>query len=371
MPGLKQPALGITATALVIVLSLVFISSFDWTTFSGWVSYSLICTIPISIVISVFWKLKYPTFAAKRSQPLRGFLFLMLALVVGLVVGALHFFTLGGSVSPPTIVLLHYIIVSVVVTFWICIMWGGWPFVLMSNSLVAGFTLLGSSYVVNYVLFQIFFSYEFMRSNSLYHENLDPHGMFNAWGATVFYLVGLSSMFLLIHFDLWPLNRVDALVKQPVLGLVWTVIALALGAVFFTVGTRALGMDVQMFMVKVPVPFIFGSIVVLNMLRGSLFSRFTQPLKGIYSTISAGIIGTLLALAYGTFTSTVTGPLSSGPPNYDSEIWLASALLAVTFPFLGFYGDLFQMWPLAGLGDAKAVRDAREQGGDEGRELQP
>jgi hypothetical protein len=36
-----------------------------------------------------------------------------------------------------------------------------------------------------------------------------------------------------------------------------------------------------------------------------------------------------------------------GPPTYDFEIWLASALLSVTFPLLIFYAEFFQFWPLS------------------------
>jgi hypothetical protein len=41
----------------------------------------------------------------------------------------------------------------------------------------------------------------------------------------------------------------------------------------------------------------------------------------------------------------VTGRLHSGPPSYDFEIWLASALLAVTFPFLIISAVFFDFWP--------------------------
>ncbi len=36
------------------------------------------------------------------------------------------------------------------------------------------------------------------------------------------------------------------------------------------------------------------------------------------------------------------------PPAYSFEVWLASALLAVTFPFLVIFAELFQFWPLSG-----------------------
>jgi uncharacterized membrane protein len=74
----------------------------------------------------------------------------------------------------------------------------------------------------------------------------------------------------------------------------------------------------------------------------------------MYSALAAAVIGTVLALIYGALASTVTGVVLSGPPAYDFEVWVASALLAVTFPFLAFYADFFQMWPL--------TRDRRSHG---------
>ena len=37
------------------------------------------------------------------------------------------------------------------------------------------------------------------------------------------------------------------------------------------------------FLVTVPVPFIFGSVVLLNMLQHSLFAGRAQPVKGVLS----------------------------------------------------------------------------------------
>jgi len=207
--------------------------------------------------------------------------------------------------------------------------------------------MLPACYVVNYLLFRVFFDYGFMQGAPVYVASLDPHGMFNAWSALVFYLAALGPMFLLLHFDLWPLTKFPAVMQQPVLGIVWTIIALALGGLAFYVGIGILGMDPVAFMVRVPVPFIFGTIVVLNMVQGSLFAELTQPVKGVVSFIAAVVIGTALAQMYLALMPLVTGELKAGPPAYDQEIWLASALLSVTFPFLIFHAEYFKLWPLA------------------------
>jgi hypothetical protein len=343
---LKQPVTGVVATAIAVALSLGFISLFDFPAFSGWVSYALMCVIPMEIVIGVTWACKVPGFA-QRSQPLKGLLLALLLPVAGAIFGATYFYVAGGGIGPPTPMLAMCTIVSVIVAFWMTIMWGGWPFtVLIKDTMLAGLVLLAACYAVNYLLFRIFFSYEFMKDAPVYVASLDPHGMFNAWDALVFCMAALSVMFLMLHLDLWPLTTSPALMKQPVLGLVWTLIALVVGGAVFYAGVYLLGTDVVAFMVKVPVAFIFGTIVMLNMMQASVFQKMTQPLKGLLSAAAAAVVGTALSLLYGALAPVLTGRLTAGPPGYDFERWLASALLAVTFPLLVLYAEFFKFWPL-------------------------
>src|SRR5206468_12358034 len=126
----------------------------------------------------------------------------------------------------------------------------------------------------------------------------------------------------------------------------WTAMALVIGSVAFYTGVKIGGMDVMAFLIRVPVPFIFGTIIVLNMLRGSLFAKRTQPVKGVLNAIAAALIGTTLAQVYGALAPNMTGTFNAGPPTYDFEVWLASSLLSVTFPFLIFYAEFFKFWPL-------------------------
>jgi hypothetical protein len=69
---LKQPAVGIAATALIIALSLGFISLFSFSTFTGWVAYYLLCVIPIQIVIAVTWGASIPLLRPMSASPSRG-----------------------------------------------------------------------------------------------------------------------------------------------------------------------------------------------------------------------------------------------------------------------------------------------------------
>jgi hypothetical protein len=344
--NLRQPVLGIAASVFIIIVSMVVISLFDFPTFAGWVSYGLICIIPMEIVIGITWGTNHPRFAASQAQPVRGMLLVLTTFVVGVIVGVVHFYTVGGGVSPPNPVVIQCLIVSVVVAFWLVVMWGGWPFSLIKSPLASGLVLLVACYVVNYALFQVLFNYAFLEGAPVYVPAIDPGGLFNGGNMVVFYVTFIAIMFLFLHFDLWPMTTQPGIMAQPVLGIVWTIICVVLGAGVFFLGIGPFGMDPQVFNVVVPIPFIFGTIIVLNMLHNSTFGKLAQPLRGVLNTVAAAVVGTALAMVYNALSGTVTGELGSGPPGYEYEIWIASALLAVTFPFLIFFAEFFKMWPL-------------------------
>jgi hypothetical protein len=346
--GLKQPVLGVAAAIAVMMVSVVFISLFDFSTFGSWVAFLMTCIIPMEITIGVAWGTNQPRFAARQKQPVRGILQAALTVAAGMVVAPVYLSLAGGNVTPPGPVPSHAIIGSVIVTFWATIIFGGWPFkAVIKNEIAAGLATLVSAYVINLLLFRLLFDYGFMRDAPVYEPSLDPHGVFTALNVLVFYVTFISIMFLMLSFDLWPLTKFPAVMQQPVLGIVWTAICLALGGLVFWIGVHVIQMDIMVFLVTVPIPFIFGTIIVLNMLQNTLASRLTQPAKGIANAALVAIIGSALAQFYRQVSRVVTGTLHSGPPTYDMEIWLASALLAVTFPLLIFFAEFFKFWPLA------------------------
>jgi len=361
LSGLKQPLLGILATTLIMVISLGFIALFDFPSFSGWIATFLLCLIPMEIVMGVTWGMKQPRFAAERSQPVRGILFSLIALVAGAIVALAHWTGVGTSVNPPTPIFTQCMIASVVIMFWMAIIMGGWPFTgLIKNPIGVGVAMMVGCYVINYILFRIFFNYDFLKGAPVYVPAQDPHGLFSGWACCVFYVTAITPLFMFLCFDLWPFTKFPSLMKQPTLGIVWTLVSLVMGGAAMYIGVNGMGIDQVAFMVSVPIPVIFGVIFVLNMLQGSLFAKFTQPLKGVLNLGSAIILGNLFAFIYRSLAGSVTGKLNVGPPSYESEIWLASALLSVTFPFLVAYADFFTMWPLQ---RAKAERVMETAGG--------
>ena len=121
-------------------------------------------------------------------------------------------------------------------------------------------------------------------------------------------------------------------------------------------------MDVVAFQVTVPIPFIFGTIFVLNMLQGSLFAKFTQPLKGVLNTVAAAVIGSAAGLMYRALAATVTGKLDAGPPAYQIGNLAGFGLASRHVPVPGGLRGLFHHV-------AAATRQGRASDGNRGRAL--
>ncbi|MEI6362484.1 MAG: hypothetical protein WCP95_10150 [Actinomycetes bacterium] len=342
----RQPLLGIIAAASVIVISLVFISVLDWPTFRDWVSFYLMCTIPFAFVVGAFWHAEQPAAIGRLRQPVKGLAYLAVALAVGAVVAIVLLQTVGGGVTPPTPMVTQCVIISVPFSFWLTVMWGGWPFTLIRNRVLGGATLLVTVYVIAALVFETLFNYDFLKDTPVYVESVDPQGPFDAWTVLVFIVTCMAAAFLMLNFELWPLTRRPKLMAQPVLGIVWTASVVVIGGAVTYLGLHVAGMAAPTYLTTVPVPFLFGSIVVLITLEGSLYAGLKQPLRGLASAATAAVVGIALAKLYVGLSGLLSGEVPPGAPGFEGEIWLASALLAVTFPFLAFHADFFGKWPL-------------------------
>src|SRR6476619_6482977 len=146
-----------------MVLSLVLISRFSFELFSGWVSFGLMCLIPAQIAAVALWKGKHPLWAVKQPQPLKGLLLIAITGLVGTIVVLVYHRIVGGGLGPSPM-LVQCTVVSVVVMFWLAIMWDGWPFTsVIRNPVAAGLVTIAVSYALNLLLFRVLFSFEFMK----------------------------------------------------------------------------------------------------------------------------------------------------------------------------------------------------------------
>lgn len=353
---LRQPWLGLGATVLTIGLALVVIAPWSYATLAGVVADVTMCAIPFMVVVAGFWKGREPHPVALLGQPWRGLGLLGLAAPVAGVTWAVLSATFGGG-RGDTPFLAFAIILSIVVTFWLDVAWGGWPFSLVRSRLLGGIVLIVSAYLITAVLWHNL-DFSFFAGQSFY-PGMDPSGPVPAWDGLVAGVTCLATIFLFLHLELWPFTRFPRIMRQPALGLVWSAVLLGIGIPVYLAGTRMTGLSPDTFLVTVPVPFMFGTVVVLTMFQGSLTRRLTGLTRGVASAVLAAAIGTVLARLFALLQPVLTQDVPASSP-LDQHLWLASALLAVTFPLMAMHHDLFQLWPFAEPGDAATGEDGQD-----------
>jgi hypothetical protein len=343
-----QPALGIAATGIVIAISLGYITLWDFATFNAWVAFFALSFIPFEVVTGVIWG-GNPPFAARLRQPIKGLVLLLVTLAVGAVVSQLVYRTLGASQGAPGPMLAFFSICVIVTTFFWTIALGGWPFTaIIRNPLAAGLVAWLGCYAAGFAIYWVCCDFTYLEGAPVYVASADPKGLFAAWNVVVYYMAALTILFAWLCFDLWPLTNDPALMKQPSLGIVLVGASLMAGYALYYAGVYVMTIQNVEFLLRVPVAFIFGTILVLNMCQNGLF-KTAQPGKGLMNIAFSAVVGSVLMIVYQQLQPMLSGPLPSGPPPFQREqfqVWTANAMLAVTFPFLVFYAAYFNFWPL-------------------------
>jgi hypothetical protein len=234
---------------------------------------------------------------------------------------------------------------TVVVSFWYAACWQCWPVSLFTQNPVAiGASMLVVAYVGAYLLFQWLFDFSFLRGMPVYYADIDPQGIFFAWTPLVMGVTTVSVILSLVLFDFWPVGKIT----DPSLRVIASsllVVTVAYGIYFLCI--TLMGMDQVRFLVIVPVSFIFGVFLPLNLLQGSMFPEMKQPGKGMLLVAVCAIAAVVLQNIYLALGPVVSGPLAPGVEgHYQEELWLASALLGITFPIIVVQTDYLNFWPL-------------------------
>ena len=341
---MKQPLLGLVTLFLVIIITLGIVSLFEETTFSTWVAFLFMCCVPAQIVFALVWHCSLPAAANNMTQPLKGIFLTVLTAITGMALAILTYYLVGKGhgVTP---MLLMYTILSVVVTFWYAVLWQCWPVTLFSkNPLIIGSSVLLVAYFGAYVIFEIFFNFAFLQGTPVYFPDADPGGLFMAWIPMSFLITTVAMILTLVLFDFWPV----AGISNPCLKVLSaTVIVMILACIIYYLAISVAGMDRIRYMALVPVSYIFGIFLPLNLLQGTLFTQLKQPVKGLALAIFCAFAALFLQEIYLLLGPVVSGPLAAGPAgNYQEELWLSSALLGLTFPVLVIMTDYLDFWPM-------------------------
>jgi hypothetical protein len=342
---------GVIATAVVLVVAGLLVAGFTQvgglTFFLDWAGTFFMCATPFQIMMAVVWGNQLPDAVGQMEQPMKGVVLTAMFVLAGAIVMPILLFTVGQGVMTP--ILIHYVIQSVGVALLVLIVFGCWPICkLTDNKFVLGIGTLIYCYVLNFVLFKLFYNYSFLAGAPFYDSVFDPGGLFNGITALTFAVTVAAMVMVLAMFETWPVPGIVKNPSQPASGLVGAVIVLLVSAALYYSCVSVLGMEAMDFMVQGPVCIIFGAFLVDNMMQFQLFANLQQPIKGIAKTVVC-LLGAVVMYQFYAFVLPyfVGHHLEAGPAgNYGHEIWIATAMLGITFPVINFVSGAFEFWPV-------------------------
>ena len=344
--SVKQPVRGIFAIAIIVMTTMLVISLFSEKVFSSWVSYLFMCCVPIQIVLGLVWKCEYPTFLANMKQPLKGFGFILITAIGGGFIALLGIALVAKGALPPGPQLSIFTILLIVVMFWLVGVFQCAPFAsVFKTPLVLGLVLLGTGFVMAYFIFKLGVNFKFMADAPGYFAYMDGGGAFMAFDVLTFAVTTVALIMACILFDFWPMVKMP-LAQNKTMFILWStlyilILSFAIRYFFVVFG----GVDQIFYMVFVPISFIFGAFIMLDLFEQRFFATKLQPLKGILYFILSMVSGVVMYYLYRFLGPVISGKMISGEPGYQLDFWIANAMLAISFPLIVAYSSFFNHWP--------------------------
>jgi hypothetical protein len=342
--GLLFPAIGGLVVILVIA-NAVFLAAPE-PLLVTWVNYAFMAATPSQIVIALLLKCDPVSGWQRLPQPGRGLRLLALNLLAAAIVAPLWMLVTSGRLGTPGPQFTLLTIVSVVATLWIVPLWHGWPVAgMFRTNLARGAAVLVLCYALAYLMFRLLFNFDFLKGAPVYDLALDG-GAFPAFWMLSFLVTTVGVILAWVLFEFWPLGKL----AQPLRGFVLTTIVLTVSAALFSVGTVVLEVEPMRFLVTGPVCLIFGIFAVNNLCQHRLFEERTQPLRGVLLLVGAILVSSLAFLFYRALAALYVSATTAAPP-FQFEIWMATAILGVTFPIFVMVTEYFELWPFVRRGD--------------------
>ena len=343
---------GMVVAVTIVATCLLITTAIPVPTLSGPIGVFVLCALPTIIMLDGMWAGAPDGWLAKQHRLVRGVIFLVIVLAAGAIVMAVANATIGGGQGPSTPEMAMFTIVSVVMAFWLVNMWQAWPFRLIKSKIGATVAVFLATYIIATIVYYAFFNF-----TGFPPVGSEPYGLFNAWYALTYLVCFLTAMFLPPAFGFLGMGKLS----QPLLGVVWTVLCLVWGAIIFGIGLAIAGDPVNV-LVWVPVPLLFGGLIVLVVFRDSIFGHIKAlALRGVLTTVLSYAVGVGLVWLYGHQVIVANPDITADPPTYTWQLWIANATLAFTFPLLALYSNLFGQWPLRVAAPPEAAEVAPEE----------
>jgi hypothetical protein len=334
-------------------------SIFDIQAYNGIFTTFLMSNVPILVILTLGLQVKYPS-TDGMPRPWGAFLLTAFVLLMGFLISrALIPFVAGGA---PTPFIQVQAITTVIVTFFLVIAWGMWPFHKMSLA-GKGFLTLILAYIIAWLLLKL------SNFSLLSHpDGIIPSGV----GAVPFYAKGgplapfaayapisgpftweaclavtfwsLIFLFAFAVLQMWPFHKFPGLMKQPVMGIVLTVVCIILGLIAYAIGINALKIAPLMFLLY-GISYLFGVLMFLTMFQMWPGRNIKSPAGGGFLNLILAIIVAIIAY-YGVKAFCVSHFGADGMKHPMDVFTMGNLMLGITFPAWAAFQAMWDFWPL-------------------------
>jgi hypothetical protein len=349
----NQPWRGLFGVIVTLIVAFGITMLFSIETYMGIFTLWAMALVPILLVATMGWGGQFPPIKGVPRLA-RGFALLAFVFVVGTVVYLLVRYLLSAGVPQPFTNL--YEISTVIVTFFLLVAFGTWPFHKLPAPL-AGFTVWVVAYLLMLALLQLF-NFSTLQlpdghSVPFYAPGgpppfapfaaIAPMGAFQWQHAFAFFFWMVVILLTFPLLDMWPFAAAPSVMKQPVMGIVVTLSCMLLAAVAYTIGVVSMKIEPLKF-VLAGISYLFGILMLMLMFQtwpGQKFGK--QPAAG-FANIGLGIIvgigGFYLVRAFARWHF---GPGMTFPNDIFA---MANIMLGLAFPAWAAYSTFFDFWPL-------------------------
>ena len=350
---ITQPWRGIFGLVVTLGAAMIITSIFDLGTYLGVFTTFIMSNVPILAILGAAWQAQYPS-TKGLDQPWPGFLLTAFAVLIGLLAcfGLVNFIA-DGAATP----FIHVqAINTVITTFFLILAFGMWPFQKLSVP-GKGFWTLILAYVIAWLITKLFnFSMLSFAAPTgpvpFYAEGgplaafagIAPMGPFRWECALAFYFAVLLFLFCFLALGFWPFSKSPSIMKQPVQGIVITIVCIVLGAILYLIGVSAINVEPLKFLLYL-VCFLFGLLMFMFMFQMWPGRTIKNPVGGgILNIVLSIIVGIIAYFALGAW---CTAHFGADAMQYPFNIFAtANLLLGLTFPAWAAYSALWDFWPL-------------------------
>jgi len=249
----------------------------------------------------------------------------------------------------------------VVATFFVIVAFGMWPFQKLSLG-PRGWLSLLLAYVVAWFVLKLFNFNLLSFPTGVNPSPIDavpfyakggplaalaamaPQGPFRWESAITFLIWMMVFLFSFTALGMWPFHKSQALMKQPVLGIVLVISCVVLSAIANGIGVVSMHIEPIRFLFY-GICYIYGLLLLMTMFQ-MWPGRALSPLAGAFVNMLIAIgIGIIAYYVYNAFAVWHFGAKAMTYPN--NMFTPINIMLGLTFPAWAAYADLWHFWPLS------------------------